>query len=174
MVERACPSRPARRRARAGRSAARPFARRSLVSERASSKSTGLQAMSAINRFANGRVIAGGDTSGDDDRNHMLFRIEGSGSPPIYGEYIYQFLENENDFNVEIDLFGYLDYHFLGSPNPSKRQSFSAGEASTAEGLIRSFFLSDPDIYRQSFLRPRFAGGVSFRPDWVVVRKSPT
>jgi hypothetical protein len=123
--------------------------------------------MSATNRFANGHVIAGGDTSGDDDGDHHLFRIEGSGSPPIYGEYIYQFLENEYDFNVEIDMFGYLDYHFLGSPHAKNRQSFSAEEASTAEGLIRSFFLSD---YRHTFLRARFAGGVSFRPGWVVVR----
>jgi hypothetical protein len=130
--------------------------------------------MSGADKFVDGRVIAGGDTSGDDDRNHFLFRIEVSGGPPIYGEYIYQFLENEYDFNVEIDLFGYLDYRFLGSPNSTKRQSFSAEEASTAEGLIRSFFLSDPDIYRRDFLKARFAGGVRFRPDWIVVRKSPT
>jgi hypothetical protein len=128
--------------------------------------------MSATNRFADGRVIGGGDTSGDDDRNHMLFRIEGNGSPPIYGEYIYQFLENEHDFNVEIDLFGYLDYHFLGSTNPGMRQSFSTEEASTAEGLIRSYFSSDPEIFRR-ILGARFVGGVSFRPDWVLVGKSP-
>ncbi len=129
--------------------------------------------MSTTNRFANGRVIAGGDTSGDDDRNHFLVRIEESGRPPIYGEYIYQFLENESDFNVEIDLFGYQDYHFLGSSDPTKRQSFSAEEASTAEGLIQSYFSSDPDIFKR-MLGGRFVGGVSFRPNWVVVRKSST
>jgi hypothetical protein len=118
--------------------------------------------MSATNRFANGHVIAGGATSGDDDRNHFLFRIEGSGSPPIYGEYIYQFLENQHDFDVQIDLFGYSDYHFLGSPNPGKRQSFSAEEASTAEGLIRSFFLSDPDRHELFFLRMVFPAGFIF------------
>jgi hypothetical protein len=129
--------------------------------------------MSATNRLSNGRVIAGGATSGDDDRNHFLFRIEGSGSPPLYGEYIHQFLDNKKDFNIEIDLFGYLDYHFLGSPNPGMRQSFSTEEASTAEGLIRSYFSSEPEILRR-MLGARFVGGVSFRPGWVVDRKSPT
>jgi hypothetical protein len=126
--------------------------------------------MPAVNRFSSARVIAGGATSGDDDRNHFLFRIEGNQTtPPIYGEVIYQFLENGHDFNIEIDLFGYLDYRFLGSPNPTKRLSFSAEEAATAESLIRSYFLSDPDIYRQKFLRARFAGGVTFRPNWIIL-----
>jgi hypothetical protein len=125
--------------------------------------------MSGVDRFANARVIAGGATSGDDDRNHFLFRIEGNGTPPIYGEYIYQFLENEYDFNIEIDLFGYSNYRFLGSPHSKWRQSFSAKEAATAESLIRSFFLSDPDISTRDFLRARFAGGVSFRPNWITL-----
>jgi hypothetical protein len=130
--------------------------------------------MPAVNRFSSAGVIAGGATSGDNDRNHFLFRIEGNGTPPIYGEYIYQFLENRYDFNIEIDLFGYSDYRFLGSPNPTKRQSFSAEEAATAESLIRSFFLSDPDISSRHFLRARFAGGVTFRPNWITFDSSPT
>jgi hypothetical protein len=130
--------------------------------------------MSPGNRFANARVIAGGATSGADDRHHDLFRIEGNGTPPIYGEYIYQFLENKYDFNIEIDLFGYSDYRFLGSSHSKWRQSFSAEEAATAESLIRSFFLSDPEIYRRRFLRARFAGGISFRSNWITLDNSPT
>jgi hypothetical protein len=131
--------------------------------------------MPAVNRFSSARVIAGGATSGDDDRNHFLFRIEGNQTtPPIYGEVIYQFLENGHDFNIEIDLFGYSDYRFLGSSHSKWRQSFSAEEAATAESLIRSFFLSDPEIYRRRFLRARFAGGISFRSNWITLDNSPT
>jgi hypothetical protein len=133
-----------------------------------------VQATSAVNRFANARVMAGGETVGDDTRYHFLFKIEGNGTPPIYGEYIPQFLENKYDFNIDIDLFGYSNSRFLGSPHPKWRQSFSGEEAATAESLIRSFFLSDPDIYRRNFLRARFAGGVTFRPNWITLDNSPT
>jgi hypothetical protein len=118
--------------------------------------------------FVGGRVEAAGATMEADDSDHSLFKIERTNGSPIYGEYIYQFLANEHDFNVEIAMFGYSDYRYLGSRDPTKRQSFSADEASTAQDLIRSYFLSHPPIYKQSFLNPRFTGNVSFRSDWVV------
>ena len=123
------------------------------------------------NMFTNARVEAAGSTQGDDDRAHNLFKIVGTEGPALYGDYIYSFLENGNDFNIEIDLFGYVDYRYLGSPDPSKRQQFSAEEAAAAEQLIRSFFLSNPSIYGESSLKARFVGGVSFRPNWIVVKR---
>ena len=128
--------------------------------------------MSGANSFVDGRVATAGATSGDDDRNHFLFKIERTSGAPVYGEYVYQFLDNKYDFNVEIALFGYPDYRCLGSPDSTKRHSFSAEEASSAQNLIRSYFLSDPPVYKQMFLNARFAGGVSFRADWIV-REAP-
>src|SRR5580704_2822532 len=126
--------------------------------------------MPSPNMFANANVEPDGSTRGDDDRFHDLFKIVRINSPALYGDYIYSFLDNGYDFNIEIGAFGYPDYRHLGSPDPSKRQQFSAEEAATAEQLIRSFFLSSPSIYRERSLNARFVGGVTFRPNWIVVK----
>jgi hypothetical protein len=127
--------------------------------------------MANSDTFTNARVESGGSTRGDDDRAHRLFKIIRADGSTLYGEYIYSFLENGNDFNIEIDLFGYAESRYLGSRDPSRRQRFSADEAATAEQLIRSYFLSEPDIYRKAFLPPaKFVGGVTFRPKWVVLK----
>ncbi len=127
--------------------------------------------MANSDTFTNARIESGGSTRGDDDRAHRLFEIIRTDSPPLYGEYIYSFLKNGNDFNIEIDLFGYVEGRFIGSLESSRRQQFSTDEAGTAEQLIRSYFLSEPDIYRKAFRPPaKFVGGVTFRPKWIVLK----
>jgi hypothetical protein len=127
--------------------------------------------MASSDTFTNARIESGGSTRGADDGAHTLFKIIRTDGPTLYGEYIYSFLENGNDFNIEINLFGYLESRHLGSRDPSKRQQFSAEEAAIAEQLIRSYFLSEPDIYRKAFRPPaKFVGGVTFRPKWIVLK----
>jgi hypothetical protein len=124
--------------------------------------------MTSANRFTNAGIEPAGVTSGDDDGSHNLFKIVGTDGAPTYGEYIYSFLENEYDFNIEIDQFGFSESCYLGSADPEKRQRFPAEEAATAEQLIRSFFLSKPKIYTDRFSKARFTGGVTFRPGWIL------
>jgi hypothetical protein len=129
--------------------------------------------MTNTNRFANARVGSGGSVRGGDMLAHDLFKIEGPDGSTFYGDYTYIFLENGYDFNIEIDAFGYIDPQRVGSTDPAAREQFSAEECSAAEQLIRSYFLSEPDIYRKRFLPPaRFAGSVSFQPNWIVQRPS--
>jgi hypothetical protein len=100
-----------------------------------------------------------------------LFKITQSTGQVLYGNYIYAFAENENDFDIEIGLFGYVDPYATGDLHPAYRQHFTAEESSAAERLIRSYFLSNS--FDHGFLPPaRFLGGVSFRPNWIV-QKSP-
>ena len=88
----------------------------------------------------------------------------------LYGDYFYVGPEGGNDFNIEIGMFAYTDPHEAGTPDPRFRQHFSAEDAYAAEQLIRSYFLSDPSIFTERFLMPpaRFAGGVGFRPGWIL------
>ncbi len=124
--------------------------------------------MTSASRFTNAPVLPAGSVRGDDLYAHDVFKIIGTDGGPIYGEYLYSFLENGNDFNIEIDQFGFSEARYIGSADPKKRQSFSAEEAATAELLIRSFFLSRPKIYtNQLGQAARFMGGVTFRPNWI-------
>jgi hypothetical protein len=100
---------------------------------------------------------------------HDLFKIESPEIPTFYGDYIYSFLENEYDFNIDIGVFGFVDPQRVGSSDPAAREQFSAEECLAAEHLIRSYFLSEPEIFKR-LLGGRFVGGMSFRPNWIVKR----
>lgn len=130
--------------------------------------------MRQSNSFTNARLEPAGSVRGGDDDRHDIFKIERPGHPPLYGDYIYVFPDQGDDFNVEIGVFGYLDMYAVGDLDPRYRQRLSPGEASTVEQLIRSYFLSDPPIYAKRFLMPpsRFLGGVSFRPNWLLLEQS--
>jgi hypothetical protein len=106
---------------------------------------------------------------------HDLFKITRAAGPVVYGEYIFFFGEDGNDFNVEMGPFGYTDPHDAGVLDPSFREDFSAEESSAAEQSIRSYF-SNPAIFKERFLMPpaRFLGDISFRPNWIVQKPSGT
>jgi hypothetical protein len=126
--------------------------------------------MTTSNNFANVRIESGGSVRGPDEMGHDLFKITRAIGPDLYGDYFYVGPEDGNDFDIEVGLFGYTNPHDAGALNPSFREHFSAEDASAAEQLIRSYFLSNPAIFRERFLMPpaRFQGGVSFRPNWIL------
>jgi hypothetical protein len=135
--------------------------------------------MTNSNRFTNARIERAGSTRGDDLGSHELFKIVGTDGAALYGEYILSFPENGNDFNIEIDQFGFSEAQYLSSVDPERRQRFSAEEARTAEDLIRSFCLSKPEINLLRLPpdlapRVRFMGSVTFRATWIVVFGSLT
>jgi hypothetical protein len=77
--------------------------------------------------------------------------------------------EKGSDFNIEIGLFGYVDPYNVGDLHPQARKHFTDEEWLTIEELIRTYFLSKPDIFAKRFLPPaRFVGGVTFRPNWII------
>jgi hypothetical protein len=123
--------------------------------------------MASSETFTNARVDKAGSTRGDDDGFHDLFKVVRTDGPVLYGEFKLLYMENGNDFNIEIGPFGYLEYCYLGSSDPTRRLRFSAEEAATLEKLIRSAFLANQG-FCNSLPPARFMGGVTFRPDWII------
>src|SRR5947209_20176665 len=82
--------------------------------------------MTSASRFTNAQVVPAGSVRGDDLYAHDVFKVIGTDGAPIYGEYIYSFLENGNDFNIEINQFGFSEARYIGSTDPQKRHRFSA------------------------------------------------
>jgi hypothetical protein len=107
---------------------------------------------------------------GVDEKGHDMFMVERAGGPALFGEYIEIFEENENDFNIEISMFGFTNSGNAGNPHPSARQHFSAEESLAAQQLIQDFF-STPSVVMEKWEHSpvaRFLGGVRFRPDWIL------
>jgi hypothetical protein len=125
--------------------------------------------MGSVNAFADARIEAAGSVRGADEVGHDLFEIErDDGPPPLRRLYLRFSRPEKNDFNIEIGVFGYVDPYNVGNPHPKARHHFSAEESAAIEGLIRSYFLSNPPIYAQRHLVPGFLGGVTFRPNWIL------
>jgi hypothetical protein len=90
------------------------------------------------NSFANARVGFGGNARGVDEDSHDLIEIERTEGPLLFGEYRYLWAENQNDFDIEISSFGYVEPRDVGTLD--RRVAFSAAECEAIERLIRSFF----------------------------------
>jgi hypothetical protein len=129
--------------------------------------------MSGTDTFADARVEFAGVVWDVDHTPHDVFKIERAGEPALYGDYfLVSPSDNENEFNTEIGLFGYLGRLDVGNPDPTLRQQFAGEERQAVERLIRSYF-SNPNVFDDQFLPPvRCLGGVSFRPNWII-QKSP-
>src|ERR1700730_5529600 len=128
------------------------------------------------NPFTNAHIESAGSVRGTDERAYNLFKIGTADDPPLYGAYSYVFPDEKVfDFNIEIGLFGYVDPDNLGNLHPQARKHFGAEECLTIEQLIRSYFLSEPEIFAKRWPPPaRFAGGVAFRPNWIVRERPET
>jgi hypothetical protein len=127
--------------------------------------------MPSANTFADARISLAGRIGGVDERGHSMFMVERTRGPTLFREYFEISGEiNENDFNIEIGVFGFTDLEDAGNPYPSARQHFSAEEGLAAHKLIQDFF-STPSVVMKTWQRTpgvRFLGGVSFRPDWIL------
>src|SRR5579862_3123665 len=110
-----------------------------------------------------------GPIFGTDLKHHDLFKVERTEGPPVYGEYILLPTPGSgDDFNIGIDLFGYVDRYNIANLHPDARKRFTAEECAAAETIIRAFF-SDLDLFKEKFLPPaKCLGEVSFRPDWIA------
>jgi hypothetical protein len=118
--------------------------------------------MTSPNTFTNACIGFGGALSGADEKPHYLFKIETADGSVLYGDYILAFLEDKKHFNVEIDLFGYVDPEYAGDLNPNRRRHFSAEECAAAEQPIRSFFPLPASSTKRYYTENTFwAGSIS-------------
>jgi hypothetical protein len=122
--------------------------------------------MTGSNRFEGADVQLAGIIAGGDEAGHYVFSITPKEGRPLYGEYFMIFEENENDFNIEIGLFGYWNDTSVGTTHPAFRVAFSADDAWRIEQLIRSSFSEKTML--PNYMRAGFLGGVRCRPNWIV------
>lgn len=96
---------------------------------------------------------------------HDLFEVERDGEPTLYGDYF--LITDDDEFKLEIGVFGYPGKLDVGNPDPRLRQGFSPAKCRGIELLIRSFFL-DPATFLDQFPPPARCVDASFRPNWII------
>lgn len=118
--------------------------------------------------FPEGRARFCGMQRGWDERGHVVFAIE-IGGTVRYGEIDQVFLDNGNDYNIEVPTFGYARAEEVGLPGA--QDAVSADELRVAQVLLVQLvraglaFEDPPNILVQSGIS-RFMGKVLFREGW--------
>jgi hypothetical protein len=122
--------------------------------------------MASRNTFADARIQIAGIVGG-----HLMFRVDRSEGPALFGEYFDVFGGDGYDLSIEIGDFGFANRESAGSRHPLARAGFSAEECSSVKQLIQSYF-SNPSVALETWRGVpdvKFLGDVRFRPDWIIV-----
>lgn len=115
--------------------------------------------------FPEGRARFCGMQRGWDERGRVIFAIE-IGGTVRYVEIDQLFLENGNDYNIEVPAFGYRRAEEVGLPDA--RDAISADDLQVTQALVVQLvraglgFEDPPNILAQSGTS-RFMGKVIFR-----------
>jgi hypothetical protein len=104
--------------------------------------------MTGTNRFQGAQFQLAGMIAGGDERGHLVFSVTPKEGTPLYGEYFMIFEKNENDFNIEIGMFGYWNNTSVGTTHPAFRLAFSAEDCLAVEQSIASFFSDNRKLPR--------------------------
>ncbi|MDR6938326.1 hypothetical protein [Luteibacter sp. 3190] len=124
--------------------------------------------------FPGGRVRYAGGSKGRDEPPITIFSVELNGRV-FFGEFGRSFLANDNDYNIEVVSFGWLDREWFGTePDPKHCTAFRLAELGDVQSLIcqavpvwRS--LEDrPSIVRE-YSDSHFGGEILFRKGWALV-----
>ncbi|QDH70353.1 hypothetical protein [Marilutibacter alkalisoli] len=124
-------------------------------------------------QFPEGRARFSGSVRGADERGHETFAVELRGET-YYGEVRRTFLQNENDFNIEIVSFGWPGTEWVGMPMPGMCHTFSPEESDEAKklivGMIQAAAASEtrPGLLNE-YADARFMGQVVFREGWALL-----
>jgi hypothetical protein len=121
--------------------------------------------------FPTGKIGFAAMVRGWDEEPRNAFRVELLDRPTLYGEWRSKFIDNGNDFNVEIVSVGYGSESLLGSAYPAHRQKFSGPEQNIVEDLIRALFADQsakPSMAPFATKNARFLGAVVFAPGWIL------
>jgi hypothetical protein len=121
--------------------------------------------------FPTGKIGFASMVRGWDEEPRDAFRVELPDRPTLYGEWRPEFVDNGNDFNVEIVSVGYASKSYLGSAYPAHRKKFSGPEQNIVEYLIRALFADQSvklSITPFTSKKARFLGAVVFVPGWIL------
>lgn len=121
--------------------------------------------------FPEGRARFLGLIRGADERGHEVFALE-FGNGLLYGEIEPRFLDNRNDFDVEVVSFGVKDERSVGDAPYDPRGVLSPANVDIARALIVHLVAAGMAMEeRPGFLREtqdsHFMGQVLFRRGWV-------
>ena len=123
--------------------------------------------------FSEGRARFVGSIRGWDELGHEAFAVELS-SGFYYGEIDSIFLENRNNYNVEITSFGWPGKEWVGMPIPGMCKTFTNDDLETARSLIFQLIRAaprldkSPSVLRQTE-KSHFQGEIIFRDGWAFI-----
>ena len=118
-----------------------------------------------------------GMARGVDEMGHEVFQIQLRNDSVLYGEYKKRFLENGNDFNIEIISFGLIDRKNFGNNNLDSFRKFREDQVDLIRSLIIQLFTSDDAVEARKpiddfwYETARFLGEVYFLPGWIRVSR---
>lgn len=123
--------------------------------------------------FPEGRARFSGGIRGWDEAGHDTFAVEVAGRE-WFGEIGNVFLDNGNDFNIEIVSFGYADKSSVGMPRPCLGStSFNEDELKTVRALVLRLVKAGLELEPRpavllEYPDSRFQGNVLFRDGWAL------
>lgn len=124
-------------------------------------------------QFPEGRARFAGMQRGWDERGHKTFALELRGNE-YYGEISRLYLDNQNDYNLTIDSFGYGRGEDVGMPAPEAREAFTPDEENAARLLVVQLIdaglkFEDPPTVLDQTNTSHFMGKIFFNDGWMLV-----
>ena len=107
-----------------------------------------------------------------DNSPEPVFCIELTGQSPLYGIWRPKFAANQNDFDVEVDSFGWGSQSNVGNPHPMARNRLSVAQAADVKALVVAMF-EDVETKKRVLPLPinaRFLGEIKFKDDRILLK----
>jgi hypothetical protein len=129
--------------------------------------------------FPEGRArFSGGIRGIMDEQRHETFAVEVNGLE-LFGEIERKFLENNNDFNIQVVSFGYPSANYVGMPMLETCQVFGLGQIEIIQKLIAQLVASvarseEKPSLLMDYPNARFMGEVFFRDGWALATEEAT
>jgi hypothetical protein len=122
-------------------------------------------------RFKNASVIGVGAVIGGLEGEIPIVCRLGSEEPSVLFVTRTRFVENGNDFWVEISEFGISSREAVGSTSPNLRHRFTMADAESAKHRIVEYFSSEEPkfFFPFNFAKARYAG-TKFQDGWVFIK----
>lgn len=129
-------------------------------------------------QFPEGRARFGGGVRGWDELGHETFALE-LGGRAYFGEIQRTYLENQNDYNIVIDSFGYRWEIEVGMPGTDVREVFTPHEEAVARALVvrlvqAGLKFETPPFQLNQTETSHFMGNIIFQDGWMLVSSDGT
>lgn len=124
-------------------------------------------------QFPEGRARFSGIRRCWDEQGRDTFALELRGNE-YFGEIKAAYLDNDNDYNVVIDAFGYGRGEDVGMPGKDARGVFTPDEEAIARALVVQLvqagleFGEPPSVLHQTEFS-HFMGKIVFQDGWILI-----